>query len=61
MATIKTIGIVEVIEPLSGVFIAAIGYPPVGLQQDGGPEIPIAIPPIARATSLAAEAQDALP
>src|SRR3546814_4779096 len=41
--------------------VAAVGDPAVGLEQHGRPQIALAVPPVARAARLAAEAQDALP
>src|SRR4029077_5850596 len=53
--------VLELIEPLAGGLVAAVGDPAIGLQQHRRPEIALAIPPIARARRRAAEAQNALP
>src|SRR6185437_5729777 len=61
MAAIEAERVLEQIEPLAGILVAAVGDPAIGLQQDSRPEIPVAVPPIARTGGRAAEAQDALP
>ena len=48
------------IESLAGCLVPAVGDPPVGLEQDGGAEISIGVPPIARTARGAAEAQNAV-
>src|SRR6185503_16616524 len=52
--------ILEPIESLAGRFVAAVGQPAIGLEQDRRPEELVRVPPIARATGRAAKAQDAL-
>ncbi len=59
VAAIEPERILQEIEPLAGSFVARILQPAAGLQQCGGAEIAIAIPPIARAGGRAAGAQDA--
>src|SRR5216684_8284037 len=61
VAAIEAERVVEPIESLAGVLIAAVGEPTVGLQQDRWAEILVLVPPVARAGCRAAEAQDALP
>src|SRR6185369_16014735 len=51
--------IFEAVEPLAGGFVAAVGEPAIGLQQDGRSEEAILVPPVARAARRAAEAEDA--
>ena len=60
VAAIEPERIFEIVEPLAGRFIAAVDDPAVGLQQRGGAEIAIDVPPVARARGRAAGAQDAL-
>src|SRR5262245_55958703 len=60
MAAIEPERILEIVEALAGRLIAAVGDPAIGLQQRGGTEIALAVPPIARARRGAAGAQDAL-
>src|ERR1700722_1733561 len=59
MAAVQTERILEVIEALAGRLIPAIDDPSVGRQQRRGPEVPIAVPPIARAAGGTAGAQNA--
>jgi hypothetical protein len=58
VAAIDAERVVQPVEPL-GVLIAAVGEPAAGLQQDRRPEVFVLVPPIARARSRTAEAQDA--
>src|SRR6516225_2340158 len=60
VAAIQSKRVFEIIEPRPGRFIAAVDDPAARLQQRGGPEIAIAVPPIAGAAAAAAGAQDAL-
>src|SRR5258708_6234410 len=59
VAAIEPERIFELVEPLALGVVAAVGQPAIGLQQDGGPEIALAAPPVGRARRGAAEAQDA--
>src|SRR5579859_937694 len=61
MAAVEPERILERVQALAGLLVAAVGDPAVGLQQDRGSEIAVAVPPIARARGRAAEAEDALP
>lgn len=59
MAPIQTHAIIQRRLPLTLVFIPAVGEPAVGLQQDGGAEVLLAVPPVGRAGCAAAGAEDA--
>src|SRR5476651_1366244 len=61
VAAIEAERILERVEPRAGLLVAAVGEPAIGLQQDRGTEIALAVPPIGRAARRAAEAQDAFP
>lgn len=58
VAAIQLERIFEIVEAIAGHFVAAIDNPAVGLQQNGGAEIAVGVPPIAWAAGLAAEAQN---
>src|SRR5579883_2572276 len=60
VAAIEPERILEIVEPLAGRLVARIGDPAGRLQQCGGAEEALAVPPIARARGRAAGAQDAL-
>jgi hypothetical protein len=49
MTAIEAERILEAVEPLPGALIAAVGKPPIGLQQDRRTEILILVPPVAGA------------
>src|SRR5690606_19703319 len=53
--------VLEGVEALAGHLVAAVGDPAVGLEKDRRTEIAVAVPPVARAGGLAAEAENALP
>src|SRR3546814_401019 len=61
VAAVEPEGILELVEPLAGRLVTAVGDPAVGAQQDGGAEVAVAVPPVARAGGRAAKAHDALP
>ena len=61
MAAIEPEGILQRVEPLIRRAVPRIGDPAIGLEQDGGAEEAIAVPPVTRAGGGAAEAEDALP
>src|SRR5262245_40195413 len=61
VAAIETEWILEIVEALARRLVAAVGDPAIRLQQDCRTEIPVAVPPIARAARGAAEAEDAFP
>src|SRR6478672_1004221 len=60
VAAIEPERVFEIVEPFAGGFVAAVRDPAGRLQQRGGAEEAIAVPPIARARGRAAGAQDAL-
>src|SRR3954447_25607237 len=60
VAAIEAERILEIVEPLAGGLIPRIRHPAVGLEQRGGTEIALAVPPIARARGRAAGAENAL-
>ena len=60
MAAIQLVRIVQILQTLLGHLIARIGDPPIGLLQDGGAEVLIAVPPVGRAGRRAARAENAL-
>src|SRR5437879_1280344 len=61
MAAIEPERVLEAIKALASVLITAVGKPTIGLQQDRRAEIFVLIPPVARARSGAAEAENAFP
>src|SRR5262245_10696906 len=61
VAAIEAERVLEIVEPLAGRLVAAVGDPAIGLQQDRRAKIAVAAPPVARAARGAAEAQDAFP
>src|SRR5215813_5089534 len=60
VAAIEAERILEIVEALAGRLVAAVVEPAASLQQRGGPEEALAVPPVARARGRAAGAQDAL-
>ena len=52
--------ILQRIQAFPRVLVAAVDDPAIGLQQDGGAEVTVAVPPVAGARRGAAGAQDAL-
>src|SRR6266851_38426 len=61
VAAVEPERVLEPVEALAGALVAAVGEPPIGLQQDRRTEITVLVPPVARAGGRAAEAEDALP
>lgn len=59
MAPIKTHVVVQHRLPLAFVLVPAVGEPAVGLEEDGGAEVLLAVPPVGGAGGGAAGAQDA--
>ena len=59
MAAIELERILEVVEAFAHGFVAAILHPARRLQEDGGAEVAMTVPPVARARGRAAEAEDA--
>ena len=60
MAAVQSERVFEVIQPFCGRFVATIDKPAPSLEKPCRPEKAVAIPPMARTTRGAAEAQDAL-
>src|SRR5262245_3615601 len=60
VAAVEPERVFEFVEALAGALVAAVLDPAVRLQQDGGAEIAIAVPPIGRAGGRATGAEDAL-
>ena len=60
VAAIEAERVLELVEPLAGRLVAAVGEPAIGLEQDRRAEELVGVPPIARAAGRAAGAQDAL-
>src|SRR3954471_19095968 len=59
VAAVEPERVFEIVEALAGRFIARILDPARGLQQRGGAEEALAVPPVARARGRAARAQNA--
>src|ERR1700704_2177442 len=59
MASVQPKWIFKVIQAFAGRLIAAIDYPTIRREQGCGPEVSIAVPPIAGAAGRTAGAQDA--
>src|SRR6202140_333964 len=59
VAAIEPERVFEIVEPFAGGFVAAVLDPAVRLQEGGGAEIAVAVPPVARARGRAAGAEDA--
>ena len=57
VAAVEPEGILEVVEALAGVLVAAVGDPAIGLQQDGRAQIAVLVPPVGRTRRRAASAQ----
>ena len=60
VAAEQAVRILEVVEALAGVLVAAVGDEAIGLQQAGRADELVGVPPEARAGGRAARAQDAL-
>ena len=60
MAAVDAHGVVERGLALGLLLVAAVGNPAVRLQQDGGAEVFLRVPPVRRARRAAAGAEDAL-
>ena len=59
VAPVQTHAVVQHLLPLGLVLVARVGEPAVGLQQHGGAEVFLAVPPVRRARGRAAGAEDA--
>src|SRR5690606_37735392 len=60
VATVQLKRVFQVLQARTGVLVARVDDPAVGLQQDRRAQVTLAIPPVARAAGRAAGAQDAL-
>jgi len=60
VASVDGIVVLKFLHPLLGFLITRVDHPAVGLHEDGGAEIFVAVPPIRRAGGRAAGAEDAL-
>ena len=59
VAAIEPERILELVEPLAGGLVARVDDPAIGRSSAAGPEVAVAVPPVARAGRRAARAQDA--
>ena len=60
MAAVEPERVFEIVKPLAGCLVAAVYDPAVRLQERGGPEKAVAIPPVAGTAGRTAEAEDAV-
>ena len=60
LAPVQLVRVVQRGEALGGVVVAAVDHPAVRLQQHGGAEVLVLVPPVGGAAGAAAGAQDAL-
>ena len=60
MATVQAHRVLQVDLALGGALVTGIGQPAVGLEQDGGTEILLRVPPVRRARRRATGAENAL-
>lgn len=58
VATVDAHAVVQSGLTLSGLLVTGIGHPTVGLHQDGGTEVLLAVPPVRGARGRAAGAQN---
>src|SRR5690348_9465154 len=49
VATVELEGVLEVVQALARGLVAAVRDPAIGLQQDGGTQVAVAVPPVAGA------------
>src|SRR5262249_41982318 len=49
VAAVEPERVLELVEALALRLVTAVGQPAVGLEEDGGPEIALAVPPVGRA------------
>jgi hypothetical protein len=59
VAAVQAHRVVERVPALGRLLVAGVGQPPVGLQEDGGAEVLLRVPPVGRARGRAARAEDA--
>ena len=60
MAPVESHVVVEVLSPLGRLLVSGVGEPAVGLEEDGGAEVLLRVPPVRGARGRAAGAEDAL-
>jgi len=60
MAAIQLELITYCIEAFLGIFITTVHYPPIGMEEGGGAEIRLRIPPVTRARRATASTQNTL-
>src|SRR3954453_18620965 len=60
VAAVEPERVLEIVEPLTGSFVARVDEPAAGLQQRSRPHEFVRVPPVARAGGRAAGAEDAL-
>lgn len=60
VATVQAHRVLEVVLALCRALVTRIGEPSVGLEQDGGAEVLLGVPPVRRARGRAAGAENAL-
>ena len=60
MASVQAHAVVERILPLLSLLVSRVGDPSIRLQQDGWAEVLLTVPPVRRAGSRAASAENAL-
>src|SRR3569833_3562506 len=60
VAPVEPVWVLQLVEPLAGRFVAAVGDPAISLEQDRWAQELVGVPPIARAARRTAEAKDAL-
>lgn len=49
MASVQAHGVLEVCLALGGALVTGVGEPTVGLEEDGGTEVLLGVPPVRRA------------
>ena len=60
VAAIELVGVIQTLQTLLGHLVSRVGDPSVGLLQDGGSEVLVAVPPVGGTGGGAAGAEDAL-
>ena len=60
VAAIEPEGVFQIVQTLAGLLVAGVGQPPIRLQEDGGAQVLLRVPPVRGARGRAARAQDAL-
>src|SRR5688572_13363009 len=57
VATVELVRIFQLVQSLTGRFIATVAEPSICLEEDGGAEKPIRVPPVTWATRRTAKAE----